>query len=214
MFWKLWMRRTCNHEVRKLLCIVSTLVPFSPVTVARFSPLLVLKEEKTRQGAGLNGLSWWTCLQAWDQLIWTKLGLSISLSPPTLPLPPPSPPPPPPPPPPLFAHEMKQMKWAHQSGVDSSGWVGAVGEVVGVVLAGGGRCSVGRAVHPQRRVQLRPAARQEPVLVGRAAEGGGSGSSSGGLGAACPVRDRPGNRIAASRTGVCRHEKLHEENRG
>lgn len=114
------------------------------------------------------------------------------------------------PPPPLCASDEAEV--AHQSGVDS-GWVGAVGEVVGVVLAGGGSCGIGRAVHPQRCVQLRSAARQEPVLVGRAAEGG-SGGSSGGLGASCPVRDRPGNRIAASRTGVCRHEKLHEENRG
>lgn len=116
------------------------------------------------------------------------------------------------PPSPPLEHQMR-LKWAHQSGVDS-GWVGAVGEVVGVVLAGGGRGGVGRAVHPQRCVQLRPAARQEPVLVRRAAEGGGGGGGSGALGGACPVRDRPGNRIAASRTGVCRHEKLHEENRG
>jgi len=106
-----------------------------------------------------------------------------------------------------------RIREAHQSRVDS-GWVGAVGEVVGVVLAGCGRCGVRRAVHPQRCVQLRPAARQEPVLVGRAAEGGSGGGGSGGLGTACPVRDRPGNRIAASRTGVCRHEKLYEENRG
>ncbi len=113
--------------------------------------------------------------------------------------------------PPPLAQQMI-LKWTHQSGVES-GWVGAVGEVVGVVLAGGGRCGVRWAVHSQRCVQLRPAARQEPVLVGRTAEGG-SGGGSGGLGAACPVRDRPGNRIAASRTGVCRHEKLHEENRG
>lgn len=108
-------------------------------------------------------------------------------------------------------HEMR-LKWAHQSGVDS-GWVCAIGEVIGVILAGGGRSGVGRGVHSKRCVQLRPAARQEPVLVRGTAEGGGGGCC-GGLGGACPVRNRPGNRIAASRTGVCRHEKLHEEKRG
>lgn len=107
-------------------------------------------------------------------------------------------------------HEMR-LKWAHQSGVDS-GWICAIGEVIGVILAGGGRSGVGRAVHSERCVQLRPAARQEPIFVRGAAEGGGGGG--GGLGGACPVRNRPGNRIAASRTGVCRHEKLHEEKRG
>lgn len=107
-------------------------------------------------------------------------------------------------------HEMR-LKWAHQSGVDS-GWICAIGEVIGVILAGGGRSGVGRGVHSKRCVQLRPAARQEPVLVRGTAEGGGGGC--GGLGGACPVRNRPGNRIAASRTGVCRHEKLHEEKRG
>lgn len=108
----------------------------------------------------------------------------------------------------LFPHIFLRIREAHQRGVDR-GWVGAVGEVVGVVLAGCGRRCVRRAVHPQRRVQLRAAARQEPVLVGGAVEGGG-----GGLRAGRPVRHRPGNRIAASGTGVCRHEKLHEENRG
>lgn len=110
-----------------------------------------------------------------------------------------------------LCHEMR-VKWAHQSGVDS-GWICAVGEVIGVILAGGGRSGVGRAVHPKRCVQLRPVARQEPIIVRGTAEGGGCGGC-GGLGGACPVRNRPGNRIAASRTGVCRHEKLHEEKRG
>lgn len=106
-----------------------------------------------------------------------------------------------------------QTKWAeefeaHQTGVDGRR-LAAVREVVGVVVAGGGRGGVRGAVHPQCGVELRAAARQEPVVVGRAAEGGG-----GALGAARPVRHRPGNRIAASRSGVCRHEKLREENRG
>lgn len=100
---------------------------------------------------------------------------------------------------------------AHQTGVDGRR-LGAVGEIVGVVVAGGGRGGVRGAVHPQRGVELRAAARQEPVVVGRAAEGGGGGGCSGGgcgcaLGAARPVRHRPGNRIAASRSG----EKLREE---
>lgn len=97
-----------------------------------------------------------------------------------------------------------RLNGTYQRWVDSRG-VGAVGKVIGVVVAGGGRGSVGRAVHPERRVQLGVPAGQDTVLVGRAAEGGRC------LGLARPVTHRPGKRIAASRTGVCRHEKLHEE---
>lgn len=143
-------------------------------------------------------------LRAWDKLMRTPPPLPWSIR---MKASQPSNPPPPPP----LCHEMR-LKWAHQSGVDS-GRICAVGEVIGVILAGGGRSGVGRAVHPKSCVQLRPAARQEPVLVRGTAEGGGGGGC-GGLGGACPVRNRPGNRIAASRTGVCRHEKLHEEKRG
>lgn len=156
--------------------------------------VLVCKWKQIRQDAGSNGLSRPTC---WHYEInwWGKSPRDRSgWKPPSLPP----------------CHEMR-VKWAHQSGVDS-GWICAVGEVIGVILAGGGRSGVGRAVHPKRCVQLRPAARQEPILVRGTAEGGGGGGC-GGLGGACPVRNRPGNRIAASRTGVCRHEKLHEEKR-
>ncbi len=98
--------------------------------------------------------------------------------------------------------------YTYQAGVDGRG-VGAVRKVIGVVLTGGGRCCcVWRAVHPERGVELSPRTSQQSVLIGGAAEGGC------GLRRARSFCHRPGNRIAASRTGVCRHEKLHEENRG
>lgn len=102
------------------------------------------------------------------------------------------------------------MRWCYtyQAGVDGRG-VGAVRKVVGVVLPGcRRRCCVRRAVHPERGVELCPRARQQPVLIGGTAEGGC------GLRRARSFRHRSGNRIAASRTGVCRHEELHEENCG
>lgn len=94
---------------------------------------------------------------------------------------------------------------SYQCGVDGRG-IRSVLEVVGVRVCR----RVRRAVDTQRRTQLCARSRHQPLLTGgRAAEGGGGGG--GGLGSARAVRYRPGNRIAASRTGLWRHEKLHEE---
>ncbi|ETE56724.1 Splicing regulatory glutamine/lysine-rich protein 1, partial [Ophiophagus hannah] len=49
-------------------------------------------------------------------------------------------------------------------------WVGVVRQVVGVARVGPSG-SVGRAVDPQRRVELRSGSGQQPILVRRATEG-------------------------------------------